>query len=223
MQLMDAAAAIFVERGFTRTQMADVAEALGVAKGTVYGSVESKEALFYATLRYADRLDEAPAPADLPVRTPGPGAMVAYLDDRLTSVAAGLRLVSVVDSTPPAEPLAELTEVLADLYGVMRRNRVALKLVDRCAVDLPELTTVWFTRARWDHVDLLATYLESRRSGLGMAEQPVDLVARMVLETLTLWAVHLPWDPAPRPYADQQIETAVLGFVTRALSEGSQP
>ena len=37
-KLLDAAAAAFVEHGFHRTQMDDVAERLGVSKGTIYRS-----------------------------------------------------------------------------------------------------------------------------------------------------------------------------------------
>jgi AcrR family transcriptional regulator len=42
-QLVDCATKVFVEQGYRRTQMADVAEVMGVAKGTLYLYVESKE------------------------------------------------------------------------------------------------------------------------------------------------------------------------------------
>ena len=53
-QLLEAATGVFIEQGYRRTQMADVAAALGVAKGTLYLYVESKEALFDLVCRYAD-------------------------------------------------------------------------------------------------------------------------------------------------------------------------
>ena len=53
-RLVDVATQVFIEQGYARTQMADVAAALGVAKGTLYGYVESKEALFDVVARYAD-------------------------------------------------------------------------------------------------------------------------------------------------------------------------
>ena len=43
--LVDCATSVFIDQGYRRTQMADVADALGVAKGTLYLYVESKEAL----------------------------------------------------------------------------------------------------------------------------------------------------------------------------------
>ncbi len=65
--LLECATRVFIEQGYRRTQIADVAEALGVAKGTVYLYVESKEALFYAALRYADRKAPLASEIDLPV------------------------------------------------------------------------------------------------------------------------------------------------------------
>src|SRR5438093_4646249 len=53
-RLIDCAADVFIDRGYRRTQMADVAAALGVARGTLYLYVESKEALFDLVARYAD-------------------------------------------------------------------------------------------------------------------------------------------------------------------------
>src|SRR5262249_19111811 len=108
--------------------MADVAEALGVAKGTVYGYVESKEALFDAAVRYADqRLAEAPA--HLPVRTPAPGETASYVRERLALEAAEMTLVRVSSGTLVIrDTVEELTSVLRDLYRSILRNRLALKL-----------------------------------------------------------------------------------------------
>jgi AcrR family transcriptional regulator len=49
-KLLDAAAATFVEHGFQRTQMDDIADRLGVSKGTIHRSIDSKESLFAAVL-----------------------------------------------------------------------------------------------------------------------------------------------------------------------------
>ena len=45
-ELVRCATAVFIEQGYKGAQMEDVARALGVAKGTPYVYVESKEALF---------------------------------------------------------------------------------------------------------------------------------------------------------------------------------
>jgi len=74
-RLVEVATAVFIEQGFRHTRMDDVADALGVAKGTLYLYVESKEALFDLVCRSADAPFETPP--TLPLRTPASGAKPA--------------------------------------------------------------------------------------------------------------------------------------------------
>jgi len=50
-ELIDAALAVFVERGYAATRLDDVARHAGVTKGTMYLYFENKEALFKAMVR----------------------------------------------------------------------------------------------------------------------------------------------------------------------------
>jgi hypothetical protein len=60
--LVGAATDALIAQGSQRAQMADVAAAIGVAKGTLYLYVESKEALFDLALRYADAVEPVASP-----------------------------------------------------------------------------------------------------------------------------------------------------------------
>src|SRR6188508_3460717 len=96
-QLIARATDVFVEQGYRRTQMADVADAMGVAKGTLYLYVESKEALFDLTCRYADLAPPLVRPQVLPVATPAPGATLAYVADRLAQNSVPATLVAALE------------------------------------------------------------------------------------------------------------------------------
>ncbi len=72
-EMVRAASEVFIARGYRLTQMADVAEAIGIAKGTLYVYVESKEALFALCLRHADRQGPVKQPDTLPVPAPARG------------------------------------------------------------------------------------------------------------------------------------------------------
>ena len=48
--VVDTAAGVFIRHGYRRTQMQDVADELGLAKGTLYLYAGGKEALFAAAL-----------------------------------------------------------------------------------------------------------------------------------------------------------------------------
>src|SRR5688572_41544 len=82
-QLVEVATKTFVTRGYRLTQMADVAEALGVAKGTIYGYVASKDALFDAAVRFADGHVAMPESSALPLATPKAGSTIGYIRDTL--------------------------------------------------------------------------------------------------------------------------------------------
>ncbi len=81
--LIACATTVFIDQGYRRTQMDDIATAVGVAKGTLYLYVESKEALFDLVLRCADAAPPLPQFAPLPVPTPPPGATLRYVRERL--------------------------------------------------------------------------------------------------------------------------------------------
>ncbi|MCA9643097.1 MAG: TetR/AcrR family transcriptional regulator [Polyangiaceae bacterium] len=189
-QLIEAATAVFIQRGFARTQMEDVAKRLGVAKGTLYGYVESKEALFDAAVRFADGHLQLPTPDALPLRTPLAGATVGYVQTRVMTEAAALKLAGVMQGSLRVRGVErELSEVLTDLYEAIARNRRALKLIDRCAIDFPELAEVWFGGGRRAQVQLL-TELLSRRGRRLRKLGSAEVVARALLETLVFWAMH---------------------------------
>lgn len=217
-QLIEVATRTFVARGYRLTQMSDVAEALGVAKGTLYGYVESKEALFDAAVRFADGQIPVPEPSALPLASPAPGSTIQYIQSRLTEEASQLVLVQALSRPKGTRAKAdEFESIVRDLFRCMSRNRRALKLVDRCAVDHPELAAVWFQQGRYGQVELLANYLEKRSVAGKLRSLPnLQLAARMLLETIALWAIHMPWDASPRPFPDEEVESALVDMLVHA-------
>jgi AcrR family transcriptional regulator len=218
--LVEVATRTFIARGYRLTQMADVAEALGVAKGTLYLYVESKEALFDACVRHADGHVATPVPADLPVRTPAAGATVAYVRERLAAEAEEMALVRVVGARrAPADAAGELAAVLSDLYRRVARNRLALKLIDRCAVDYPELAEVWFGVGRDAQQQLLVGWFEARaRAGRFRAVNEAQVAAGTVLEVIAFWAMHRHFGPSPHQAVDDAVaERAVIDLLARGV------
>src|SRR5258706_9410648 len=139
-----AAARVFITHGYQRTQVQDVADALGLAKGTLSGYADGKAALFAAAVRYADGHEAWPAVADLPVPAQDEREIAAVVAGRLAGEIADLKLVRALENplpatATPADFRAELTGIVTDLYARLARHRIAIKLVDRCAPELPEL------------------------------------------------------------------------------------
>jgi AcrR family transcriptional regulator len=219
-RLVDAATRVFVEQGYRRTQMADVADALGVAKGTVYLYVESKEALFDLAVRAADAPRPLQPPASLPVRTPKAGATLAYVRKRLAAGAELPALAEALKRPRTADARSELQAICDEIYGVLARNRHGIRLIDRSARDLPELAALWFEGSRGGLVGLLARYLRGRIDQRALRDVPdVDAAARMIVETLAFWAVHRHWDSHPQPIPEELARATALAFIVNALAK----
>jgi AcrR family transcriptional regulator len=213
-QLVRVATEVFIEQGYRRTQMADVADALGVAKGTLYLYVEGKEALFDMACRAADRPFEPPV--RLPVPNPPARATSRYIAERITSQMP-LRQLGKIGSSRSAGPVrTEVAAVVGEIYDVLAANRTGLKLVDRSARDLPELAELWYGGARGAVLTGLERYLRSRSRQL----RPIDdvgVAARFVVETCAFWAVHRHWDAAPVTASETTARAMVIDLVTSAL------
>ena len=216
--LIEAATAVFLEQGYRRTQMADVAARMGVAKGTVYLYVESKEALFHAVVRHADRTARIDLPDRLPVPTPARGATLEEVRKRVAEAGNLPALAGALARRRVIDVRSELEGIVRELYTLLSRQRVGIRLLDRCAADYPELAAIWFATGREGAVELLRRYLADRiRRGLLAPVADPALSARMLLETVVLWAVHRHWDPSPQRVSESVIESSVVSFATRAL------
>jgi AcrR family transcriptional regulator len=217
--LIRAATNVFLERGYRRTQMADVAEVLGVAKGTLYLYVESKEALFEQTLEHADRADEIALPRALPIRTPRPGSTLRRLRARLTREAKLPVLAAALAQRRPRDARGEVEAIVRELYRLLAAHKIAIKLLDRCGRDFPELGALWSQAGRGGIVAQLQRYLRARvASGQLAPLTDAALAARMTLEIAAQWAVHRHWDPVPgSSYDEVSVEAGVAEFVSRAL------
>ena len=200
-----AAARVFITHGYQRAQVQDVADELGLAKGTLYGYAKGKAALFAAAVRFADGHEPLPAPADLPLPAPADGEVAGVVASRLRGELADLKLAAaLLDPLPgeatPADLRAEFTGIVTDLYARLARHRLAIKLVDRCAPELPDLAEVWFGAGRRANVSGIEEYLLRRQqAGTVTLPGPAPLVARTIVELCALWAVHCHFDPAPAP------------------------
>jgi len=217
-QLVDCAARVFIEQGYRRTQMADVAAALGVAKGTLYLYVESKEALFDLVARYADAERPFRDPPALPVPSPAPGALLAYVRQRLAENQSLATLGAALARPRVTDVRAEIEDIVGELYDAMARNRHGLRLLDRAAPDLPELAALWFAGARGGLITVLEQYLRDRiRRGKLRAVPDTAMVARLIIETVVFWAVHRHCDPHPQVVDEAVVRRTVVQLLRDAL------
>jgi AcrR family transcriptional regulator len=226
--LVETATRIFIAQGYRRTQMADVASAMSLAKGTLYGYVESKAALFRFTIEHCDDDKPVEVPAEFPVPTPASGDTLALFQARMAREGAMPKLVVAAGSESPPPAVGgiarELEVVLGELYDVLHANHRGIRLMEACALDHPELADHWHDEGRYAYVALLARYLELRAGcgALTLAANPA-VVARFIVETITTWAVHIHFDRNPQALSREATEPVVMHFLRSGLLCGEGP
>jgi AcrR family transcriptional regulator len=217
-QLIEAATSVFIDQGYRRTQMADVAEALGVAKGTLYLYVESKEALFDQVIRHAGGALPAGLPKEMPVGTPATGSTLRFVREALADRSQLPAITAALQKSRVADVAAEFDAIVREIYQTTYKNRVALKLIDKCAADHPELAALWFETGRQGLMTLLTAYLEDRWRRRSLSPRPDPAIAaRIVLETIVFWAVHRHWDPSPQKVDESAVEDTVARLLVAAV------
>jgi AcrR family transcriptional regulator len=216
-EIAEAATRVFGRLGYRRTHMADVAAAAGLSSGAVYSYVEGKEALFHLVFVHAfDGLDETLE--RLPLAAPPFEVTVKLLADGLRVEGATPLMRAALAGDAPADVRAELVGIVTERYEMIERIWPVLAVVERCAVDLPELEELYFRRGRPGHMAQLTDYIR-RRSASGHLRATPDpaIAARIVTEATTWFAWHRREDRDAAAYEDALVLPTLVAFVSDAL------
>jgi AcrR family transcriptional regulator len=185
-----AGAEAFGRLGYRRTRMADVATAAGLSAGAIYTYVESKEALFHLVL--LSLLEDVPDSSNgLPLATPPFADTLALIDRQLRAHGSAPALRAAAKRQVTEDARAELAEIVAEHYAMLQRLWPALAVIERCAVDLPELHEFYIERRRRGHQLLFGEYVANRiASGQFAAFSDPQVAAQLAIETITWFAWH---------------------------------
>ena len=228
-ELVDAATAVFADKGYKAAQMADVAAAMGVAPGSLYNYVEGKEGLFALCLDSMMR-DGTPVPdVTLPLATPPLEVTLRRLDKRVKALLQQLPALNAAlgDQRPQAGAGEELAAVVAELYELIGRIRHATDMIERSARDLPELASLFYREWRRPLLGRIRAYLQSRMdSGQYRRLDDLKVAAVFVLETVAWSASHRFHDPDGRRLDDASTRSTIIDLIVgifMPLGDHDQP
>jgi AcrR family transcriptional regulator len=215
-ELVDAATAVFADKGYKATQMADVAAAMGVAAGSLYNYVEGKEGLFALCLD--SMLRESPLPAmTLPFATPPLDVTLRRLDERARALLELPALSAALKSgQPPAGATAgeELAAVVAELYDLLGRTRHAMDMIERSARELPQLAELLYVKWRRPLLNQISSYLRARMdSGQFRRVENLTVAGVFVLETVAWSASHRFHDPYGRGLDHSSTRSTIIDLI----------
>jgi len=218
-EIAKAAFVAFEEKGYRHALMSDVADALGLSHGLLYRYVESKEALFSLAVRLAVRPDTI-AVLELPIPT-------STMSDTIEMITDWLRVQTRLPTLTKARRLnraddirEEFSSVVEETYDTIARIFPVLSLVERCALDLPDLHSAYFVQTRRSAQKHMADYLRSRIGEGQMRSVPnVMVAARFVAESVAWFAWHRKGDPDSAMITDDDARETVKHLLVEAFCE----
>jgi AcrR family transcriptional regulator len=211
-----AATEVFGRLGYRGTRTADVAAKAGLSTGSLFTYVDSKEALFHLVFLHGFGMASERLP-DLPVATPVPGETLAVIEAGLGAVRVP-RMRSALTQQQPADVAEELREIVEERYALIDHYWPLIAVIERCAVEMPELEAAWFDLVRAGSFEDLGGYLERRMAaGLLRAMPDVTVAARVVTESLAWFAWHRHESRDSTRYDDDAVRQTVVEFICAAL------
>ena len=219
--IVAAALRVFGRDGFSRAQMADVAEAAGVSVGTLYNYVEGKDALLL--LCAAHDLGVEMGDGSLPLNVASRKAFLEKLRERLDGFAHLPSLTAALARrSAPADVTAECAEIVGDFFDFTARTRRGLDALERSARDVPDVAALFYDDTRIELFENLTTYI-TRRAKQGRIPQPIDplVTARFAAEALTWMARHRHGDPDGSKLEDDLVRASTIQLITRAITGGT--
>ena len=218
-QLWDAALRVFGSKGLRRARMADIAREMGISPGSLYNYVESKEALFAWLIELGGEAGPIAAPGRLPLPSPLPGELEQRLRERLDAGFRLARLDAALARRRIPDARAELDGILREFWELVVRTRGPIGVVERSALDLPELFAIWFVGARRAFFARVTRYVERRaRSGHFRPLADPAVAARCLLESVVFFARHRHGDPDPGLLpADDAVRDVVIPMLVASL------
>ncbi len=178
-----------MRRGYAATRMEMIAEEAGVAPGTLYLYAASKDALFDLSLHAAFG-------APKPQGRAGPHRLdrTSVIESawRLVRERARFPLLERAAALPPVEDAGvEFDAVVGEFYEWLGRYWRGVRMIEKCALEWPELSTFFYRELRRGGLARLERYLGGRASEGVLRRMPDTAVAaRVVLETVSFFAMH---------------------------------
>ena len=216
-----AACRVFIEKGYRRALLADVGKDLGLSHGVLYRYVESKEALFELALVYATDPGALVA-LTVPLQAP-PKGRVLELVKAWAADQGRFPVLSAAGGDSAGDPAKELAGIIDECYAFVERNRRLLALIERSALDIPELRDFYFNELRASYIEQLTGYLR-RRTAAGELRPVSDagVAARFIIESIAWFAWHRKGDPGSDAVPDEQARVTVCELLLAAFVPAAQ-
>jgi AcrR family transcriptional regulator len=214
--IVESATRIFGEKGYRRTLITDVAADLGIAPGTIYTYVESKDALFHLVIERASGVTTTPDA--LPISAPDAGETVKQSVHALGRTSKLTALNAALEREKADDIEDELGEIVRELFESIARGRELINLIERSAIDLPELRTGYYVKGRRGFLKKIESYLVLRiEQGQLRSVPDTAATTRFIVESISWFANHRHGDQDSSNVTDASAQQVCVDMLVHGL------
>ncbi|WP_372370036.1 TetR/AcrR family transcriptional regulator [Candidatus Uabimicrobium sp. HlEnr_7] len=213
--IIKAATDIFISNGYKRSKMEDVTKTLGLSTGSIYRYFKSKEALFDLVIRVnINNIDIKKITWPLA----SSGNTLDFLHKATLLENRFPTLNNALEDKANGEQNAQFAQIIGEIYDVLTKYRLGIKLIESSALDWPELAELWFKKRRQQMFTMLTSYIKKNISNGNISRSfDVNASVRFVVNTITFFAIHRHFDIIPTEFNEVTSRQMAIEMVMRAL------
>jgi AcrR family transcriptional regulator len=212
-QIVEAATRLFCRVGYRRTKTSQVAREAGIANGTLYLYVSSKEMLFDLCVQRA-------------FGGIGPPSRLPSAEEQLRIWIRGFEktaeMTAALERSRVEDVRSEFRTLIQELYAFLDRYGHGMRLIERSSLDRPDLAKIVFEEGRGHLLEVWVRYLERRIAGRYFRPVPdVAITARFILESIAWFAWHRHEALVQEEMDEEKVQETLFDLLIAALSPTS--
>ncbi len=199
--IFDAASHLFINKGYARTQIKDIAKEIGLSTGMLYVYFTGKRDILNFILK--GTIDQAfiTQEFELPIRS----ELFDSLDNEIINAfeentkAFSSHLDNITEYP--------LEQMLSDAFEVISKYGIGCLLIEKNPDDLRKLTAYYKEYRKKFYGQVLSYITQYMQTGTFRQVEHPQYITRLIIETLSWWGMHITND-AYEIQKDIPIETA---------------
>lgn len=183
--IFEAASQLFINKGYARTQMKDIAKEIGLSTGMLYvyftGKRELLSFLLKATIEPAFVTQEFELPICSELFDSLDNEIMEAFEQNTKAFSAHL---DDITNYP-------LEQMLSDAFDVISKYGIGCLLIEKNPDDLGKLTRYYKEYRRKFYHQVLSYITQYMRNGMFRQVEHPLYVTRLIIETLSWWGMHI--------------------------------
>lgn len=183
--IYEAASQLFINKGYARTQMKDIAREIGLSTGMLYVYFTGKRELLSFLLKGTIEPTFVTQEFELPIHS----ELFDSLDHEIMEAfEQNTKAFSVHLNDISAYPLEQM---LSDAFDVISKYGIGCLLIEKNPDDLGKLTGYYKEYRQKFYHQVLSYITQYMQNGTFRQVELPEYVTRLIIETLSWWGMHI--------------------------------